>query len=85
MPLQPPDLMSKMVHSRVAQTLPLLSGLPASEQLEVACLTVLTALGSVRPRFDKAQQDRLAFDLLCSDVETWLRREIEALRFAKSH
>ncbi len=85
MPLQSPDLMSRTVHSRVAQTLPLLSGLPASEQLEVACLTVLTTLGSVRPRFEKSQQDRLAFDLLCSDVETWLRGEIEALRFAKSH
>jgi hypothetical protein len=59
--------------------------LPASEQLEVACLTVLTALSSVRPRFEKSQQDRMAFDLLCSDVETWLRREIEGVRFERSH
>jgi hypothetical protein len=84
MPLQASDLMSRTVHSCVAQTLPLLSGLPASEQLEVACLTVLTALGSVRPRFEKSREDQLAFDLLCSDVETWLRREIETVRFGKS-
>ncbi len=85
MPLQSPDLMSKMVQSRVAQTLPLLSGLPASEQLEVACLTVRAVLSSVRSRFEKSQQDRLAFDALCSDTEAWLRREIERLRFLKSH
>ncbi len=83
--LQSRDLMSKMVHSHVAQTLPLLSGLPASEQLEVACLTVLTALGTMRPRFENSQEGRLAFDVLCSDVEAWLRREIEGLRFMKSH
>ncbi len=85
MPLQSPDLMSKVVHACVAQTLPLLSGLPASEQLEVTCLTVLAALGSVRPRFEKSQENRLAFDALCSDTEAWLRREIERLRFRKSH
>ncbi len=85
MSLHSPDLMSRTVHARVAQALSLLSDLPASEQLEVACLTVLTALGSVRPRFETSREGRLAFDGLCSDVEAWLRQEIETRRFEKSH
>jgi hypothetical protein len=84
MPLCPLSQLPSTIQTRTPQMLPLLDGLEASEQLEVACLTVLTALSSVRARFEKSQQDQMAFDLLCSDVETWLRREIEAVRFVKS-
>ena len=62
-----------------------LDGLEASEQLETTGLMVLTLLEAVRPRFVQSPEDRQVFDLVCSDVATWLRQGIERLRFAKAH
>ena len=70
--------------ARIRQASGVLDGLPASEQLEVACQPLVGILAAIQPRFEKSQQDRLTFDVLCSDVEGWLQKEIQSLRFART-
>ena len=67
------------------QVLQALVDLPAKEQLAIVSRTLLALLDSVRPRFANDPESQRAFDLLCSDTLTSLRREIEALRFTKAH
>ncbi len=37
------------------------------------------------PRFTESIHDQVAYNTLCDALGQWLRREIEALRFEKSH
>jgi hypothetical protein len=67
------------------QVLQALANLPAKEQLAIVSRTLIALLESVRPRFANDPESQRAFDLLCSDTLTSLRREIEALRFTKAH
>jgi hypothetical protein len=62
-----------------------LEGLEAHDQLGGTSWAVVAVLGALRERFAKTAEEQGAFDLLCSDVQAWLRREIEALRFTKAH
>ncbi len=61
----------------------MLDGLPASEQLAVACQLVVGLLAAIQPRFEQSPPERLTFDILilCADVEEWLQKEIAFLRF----
>ncbi len=67
------------------QVLQALANLPTKEQLAIVSRTLIALLDSVRPRFANDPEGQRAFDLLCSDTLTSLRREIEALRFTKAH
>jgi len=40
---------------------------------------------ALRERCANTPEEREAFDLLRSETQAWLRREIEALRFTKAH
>ena len=73
------------VDAATEQTLQALVDLPAKEQLAIISRTLIALLDSVRPRFANDPESHRAFDLLCSDTLTWLRQEIEALRFTKAH
>jgi hypothetical protein len=53
-------------------------------QLQAAGWVPVAVLGVLRSRFAETPQDRQAFDRLCGEMPGWLRREIEALRFAKA-
>lgn len=37
----------------------------------------------MRPRFERSEAERAAFDLLCDDVETSLRRAVGEIRFTR--
>ncbi len=60
-----------------------LTGLSAKDQLEVACRSVLAVLLAARARFERDQEGRVAFDLVCEDVTDWLRQEIKEIRFMR--
>jgi len=62
-----------------------LEALEAGEQLAAMGWATVVVLGALRFRFKQTPEDRTAFDLLCSETQAWLRREIEALRFTKAH
>ena len=55
------------------------------DQLAGSGWAVVAVLGALRERFEKTPEERAAFDILCSETQAWLRREIEALRFTKAH
>ncbi len=48
------------------------------------CAVILGVLRGLRLAGQKEPECRKSYDALCSDVQTWLRREIEGLRFEKS-
>jgi len=75
------------VHLQVRgwQSLESLAGLPADEQLELACRTVVGILAAARPLFIRTGEDREAYDVLCDAVEEWFQAEIMPLRFARPH
>jgi len=60
-----------------------LEAFEAGDQLAAMGWATVAVLGALRERFEKTADDRAAFDLLCSETQAWLRREIEALRFTK--
>jgi hypothetical protein len=76
---------SPTLGARVKQASQVLDGLPASEQVEVACQLVVGLLAAIQLRFEQTPKERQTFDVLCSDVEEWLQREVAALRFTKAH
>lgn len=55
------------------------------DQLAAGVLATVAVLGALRSRFEKTPEERQAFEILCSETQAWVRREIEALRFAKAH
>lgn len=55
------------------------------DQLAAAGWAVIAVLGALRERFETTPKEHLVFDLLCSETQAWLRRETEALRFAKAN
>ena len=83
MPLRPHGQAPPRLRARLDRALETLDSLSAEEQLEASLLLTVTVLGAVRPRFERSQEDRAAFDLLCDDVEGWLCREITPLRFVR--
>jgi hypothetical protein len=62
-----------------------LSAFPPDQQVAVAGECVLGVLRELRFIGQREPRRRKSFDALCSDVQAWLRREIETLRFEKSH
>ncbi len=56
----------------------------AGDQLAAAGWATICVLGALRDRFERTPEDQQAFDLLCSETQSWLRREIGTLRFHKS-
>jgi len=58
-----------------------LEDLEPDDQLASTGWVVVAVFGALRPRFERTPEKREAFDLLCSDVQAWLRRKIEVLRF----
>jgi hypothetical protein len=61
-----------------------LSIFPPEERLPIAAECVVGALRELRLLARKEPERQESFDLLCSELQAWLRREIEALRFRKS-
>jgi hypothetical protein len=84
MPLRPPARASARARARLDRALETLNGLSAKEQLEASLLLTVTVLSGVRPRFERSQEDRAAFDFRCDDVEEWLNRENTPLRFIRT-
>jgi hypothetical protein len=62
-----------------------LEAFDAGDQLAASGWTVIAVLGALRARSEKTPKERSAINLLCSETQAWLRREIEALRFTKAH
>ena len=62
-----------------------LEDLEPRDQLTGMGWAVVAVLGALRERFAQAAEERDAFGALCSETQAWIRREIEALRFAKAH
>jgi len=62
-----------------------LSAFPPDQQLAVAAECVLGVLRELRLLGQREPERRKSYDTLCSDLQAWLRREIETLRFEKSH
>jgi hypothetical protein len=62
-----------------------LEAVEAGDQLAAMGWGTVAVLGALRARFERTPKERQAFDLLGSETLTWLRREIEALRFTKAH
>ena len=54
------------------------------ERLPIAAECVVGALRELRLLGQKEPERQEGFDALCSELQAWLRREIEALRFRKS-
>ncbi len=61
-----------------------LSCLPLDERLVVAAEYVLVVLREQRLLAQTEPTRRKSYGALCGDVQAWLRREIETLRFEKS-
>jgi len=76
---------SRQVMRAADRALAALEHLDIDDQLAAAGWATLSVLGALRARFEKRATDQHAFDRLCSETETWLRREIGALRFTRDH
>ena len=62
-----------------------LSAFRPEERLVIAAESVLAVLRELRLVGLKEPNQQKDFDAVCGDVQASLRREIEALRFEKSH
>jgi hypothetical protein len=62
-----------------------LKAFPPDQQLAVAAECVAGVLRELRLLGQREPGRRESYDTLCSDVQAWLRWEIETLRFEKSH
>ena len=62
-----------------------LSRFPLDKRLPVVTECVLGVLREQRLLAQRDLKRRKSYDALCGDVQAWLRREIETLRFEKSH
>ncbi len=61
------------------------SALPPDKRMAIVAESVLGVLREFRLLAQKEPERRKSYDALCGDVQAWLRREIETLRFEKSH
>ncbi len=61
------------------------SAFPPDERLGIVGESVLGVLRELRLPAQKEPTRGKSYDALCGDVQAWLRREIEALRFEKAH
>ena len=66
---------------RIDQTL---NTFPPEERLPIAAECVVGALRELRLLGQKEPERQQGFDVLCSELQVWLRQEIDALRFRKS-
>ncbi len=62
-----------------------LSRFPLEKRLAIVAESVLGVLRELRLPGQKEPKRQKSYDALCGDVQAWLRREIETLRFEKSH
>ncbi len=78
------DLTPKAVEAvlRIVKTV---SAFPPDERLAIVAESVLGILRELRLPGQKDPKRQKSYDTLCGDVQMWLRREIETLRFEKSH
>jgi hypothetical protein len=63
----------------------IVSAFPPDERLAIVAESVLGVLRELRLSGQKDPTRRKRYDALGGDVQAWLRREIETLRFEKSH
>ncbi len=61
-----------------------LSAFLPDQQLAIVAESVLGVLRELRLPAQKEPKRQKSYDALCGDVQAWLRREIETLRFEKS-
>jgi hypothetical protein len=76
---------SPKAREAAGRALAALGDFEAGDQLEAMGLGTVAVLGALRSCFEQTPEGRQVFDLLCSEAVTWLRREIEKLRFEKAH
>ncbi len=62
-----------------------LSVFPLEDRVIIAATSFLGVLRELRLVTPQDPDRRKSYDTLCGDVQMWLRREIETLRFEKSH
>ncbi len=62
-----------------------LSGFPLEDRVMIAAASFLGVLRELRYVAQPDPDRRTRYDTFCGDVQAWLRREIETLRFEKSH
>ncbi len=62
-----------------------LSGFPLEDRVILAATSFLGVLRELRCVGQQDPDRRRSYDTFCGDVQAWLRREIETLRFEKSH
>lgn len=80
----PPDTpLSPEANRKALASAEILTGLSSRDMLEVTLRQVLATLLAVRPRFERSEAARAAFDLLCDDVEASLRRAVGEIRFSR--
>ncbi len=78
------DLTPKAVEA-VLSIVKTVSAFPPDKRLAIVAESVLGVLRELRLPAQKEQNRQKSYDALCGDVQAWLRREIETLRFQKSH
>ncbi len=62
-----------------------LGGFPLEDRVIIAATSFLGVLRELRLVAQQGPDRRKSHDTFCGDVQAWLRREIEGLRFTKSH
>lgn len=62
-----------------------LSRFPLEKRLAVVAECVLGVLRGLRLPAQTEPKRQKSYNALCGEVQAWLRREIETLRFEKSH
>lgn len=81
----PTDRFSSSMMKAILDTEKTLSAFESPDQLVIAGECVLGILRDLRKVGEQDPDRRAHFGAICSDVQTWLRQGIEALRFTKSH
>ncbi len=62
-----------------------LTPFPPEQQVTIAAECIVGVLRELRLPAQQNPTRRKQYDVLCGEVQVWLRREIETLHFEKSH
>ena len=54
-----------------------------AEALDLACRSLVGVLAA-RPRFEDSTKDQASYNTLCQEVEQWVKRELQPLRFREA-
>ncbi len=81
----PRDALTPKAVEAVLSIVKTVSAFPPDERLAIVAESVLGVLRELRLPGQKDPKRQKSYDVLCGDVQMWLRREIEALRFEKAH